>query len=183
MKHFALNEQETHRGGVNVWCNEQAIREIYLRPFEMAVKEAKATGIMSSFNKIGTKWTGGDYRLLTTILREEWGFKGTVICDFSTGQSHMDAKQMAYAGGDLNLDSMESKWADKNNASDVTVLRENAHHILYTIANSNVFNAEVIGYSLPVWEVIMFWVDGAVLALLAAWGIILIISERKKETA
>ena len=180
MKHFALNEQETHRGGVNVWCNEQAIREIYLRPFEIAVKEAKATGIMSSFNKIGTKWTGGDYRLLTTILRKEWGFKGTVICDFSTGQSHMNAKQMAYAGGDLNLDSMESKWAKKDNASDVTVLRENAHHILYTIANSCVFNAEVIGYALPTWEVIMFWVDGAILALLAAWGIILVISERKK---
>jgi beta-glucosidase len=182
MKHFALNEQETHRGGVNVWCNEQAIREIYLRPFEIAVKEAKATGIMSSFNKIGTKWTGGDYRLLTTILRKEWGFKGTVICDFSTGQSHMNAKQMAYAGGDLNLDSMESKWAKKDNASDVTVLRENAHHILYTIANSCVFNAEVIGYALPTWEVIMFWVDGAILALLAAWGIILVISERKKAS-
>ena len=183
MKHFALNEQETHRGGVNVWANEQAIREIYLRPFEIAVKEAKATGIMSSFNKIGTKWTGGDYRLLTTILRVEWGFHGTVICDFSTGQSHMDAKQMAYAGGDLNLDSMESKWANKNNKSDVTVLRENAHHILYTIANSNTFNAEIIGYQLPVWTVAMFWIDGAIMAALLAWGVILIIAESKKNPA
>ena len=181
MKHFALNEQETHRGGVNVWCNEQAIREIYLRPFEMAVKEAKATGIMSSFNKIGTKWTGGDYRLLTNILREEWGFKGTVICDFSTGQTHMDAKQMAYAGGDLNLDSLETKWAKADNASDVTVLRENAHHILYTVANSCVFNAEILGYKLPIWWIVMFWVDGAIAAALAAWGIIVILLEKKKQ--
>ncbi len=181
MKHFALNEQETHRGGVNVWCNEQAIREIYLRPFEMAVKEAKATGIMSSFNKIGTKWTGGDYRLLTSVLREEWGFKGSVICDFSTGQAHMDAKQMAYAGGDLNLDSMVTKWADSKNASDVTVLRENAHHILYTIANSCVFNAEIIGYNLPIWWIVMFSIDGAIAVALAAWGIIVILMEKKKQ--
>jgi hypothetical protein len=81
----------------------------------------------------------------------------------------------------LNLDSLETKWAKADNASDVTVLRENAHHILYTVANSCVFNAEILGYKLPIWWIVMFWVDGAIAAALAAWGIIVILLEKKKQ--
>ncbi|WP_328514415.1 glycoside hydrolase family 3 N-terminal domain-containing protein, partial [Streptococcus suis] len=81
LKHFALNDQETNRQRVATWSNEQAIREIYLKAFEVPVKEGKAPGVMSSFNRVGTTWTGASYELLTTVLREEWGFVGTVITD------------------------------------------------------------------------------------------------------
>lgn len=99
LKHFVLNDQKTNRAGVSTFCTEQALREIYLKPFEMAVKDdyiicesSKADGItsykgstavMSSFNRIGNRWTGGDYKPLTEILRNEWGIRGLVICEFS----------------------------------------------------------------------------------------------------
>ncbi|WP_330848478.1 glycoside hydrolase family 3 N-terminal domain-containing protein, partial [Streptococcus suis] len=82
-KHFALNDQEDNRDGVATWSNEQAIREIYLKAFEIPVKEGGATAIMSSFNRIGTLWAGGNSDLLNTVLRDEWGFKGMVITDFA----------------------------------------------------------------------------------------------------
>ena len=115
------------------------MRELYLRPFEMAVKEGGTRAIMSSFNRIGTRWTGGDYRLLTEILRDEWGFRGTVICDFNT-VSYIDCEQMAYAGGDLNLMMTGSGWkCDFSDTSDVIVLRQCVKNILYTVVNSNYF--------------------------------------------
>ena len=78
VKHFAVNDQETDReyNGILVWANEQSMREIYLYPFEIAVKEGGATGMMSSFNRLGMKWAGGSYALLTQVLRDEWGFHG-----------------------------------------------------------------------------------------------------------
>ena len=89
VKHFALNDQETNRGGVATWCDEQAMREIYFKAFEIAVKEGESHGLMTSFNRIGTEWAGGSYRLVTTVLRKEWGFQGSVICDFHI-KAYMD---------------------------------------------------------------------------------------------
>ena len=184
VKHFALNEQETHRSsnGQNYWCEEQAIRELYLKPFEFAVKEGKTKGVMSSFTRIGTKWTGGNYNLLTGVLRNEWGFQGSVICDFHT-DAYMNNRQMIEAGGDLNLTTTR-QWskADKNSANDVTVLRRSAHNNLYALANSNAVQFEIIGYKLPVWEEILFVVDGVISAGVVAWGAWAIVSTlRKKE--
>ena len=147
VKNFALNDQETHRSanGIATWADEQAMRELYFRPFEMAVKEGKSRGVMTSFNRIGTTWTGGDYRLLTKVLREEWGFVGSVISDFHT-DDYMDSKQMLYAGGDLNLTGMDRAklkmgQGDGNvsstNKKDVILLRNASHNVLYCIANSN----------------------------------------------
>ena len=81
IKHFAVNDQETHRNGVCTWLTEQALRELYLKPFETAVKDGGTLGVMSSFNRIGTRWTGGSYALITGVLRDEWGFKGAVLTD------------------------------------------------------------------------------------------------------
>lgn len=147
VKNFALNDQETHRSnyGLATWADEQAMRELYFRPFEMAVKEGKSRGVMTSFNRIGTTWTGGDYRLLTKVLREEWGFVGSVISDFHT-DDYMDSKQMLYASGDLNLASMKAVQLKKGegdgnvsstNKKDVILLRNASHNVLYCIANSN----------------------------------------------
>jgi beta-glucosidase len=181
VKHFAVNEQETSRAGVCTWLNEQALREIYLRPFEMAVKIGKTTGMMSSFNRIGTKWAGGDYRLLTTVLRGEWGFRGMVISDFNTG-SHMNSKQMAYAGGDLNLQTALQEWnASKSNPTDLAVLRQCAKNVLYTVVNSNAMNDELLGYLLPWWVIIMLIIVGVIAAGLAVWGVFAVRKSVKKQ--
>ena len=103
VKHFAVNDQETDRdtNGLITWLSEQALREIYLKPFELVVKEGKSLGIMSSFNRIGTVWAGGSYELLTEILRNEWGFRGMVITDYAN--AYMNPDQMIRAGGDMWL--------------------------------------------------------------------------------
>lgn len=171
VKHFAFNEQETSRGGVCTWLTEQSMREIYLKTFEKAVKIGGATGMMSSFNRVGAKWTGGDYRLLTTILRDEWGFRGMVISDYNTS-SFMNTKQEAYAGGDLQLNAVTvTKWLPgKTSANDLTVLRNCAKNILYTTVNSNLTNVDIIGYRLPYWQIGMIVLDGVAVASFGIWG-------------
>ena len=183
VKHFAMNEQETHRSrmGLSTYVTEQAMREVYLRPFEMVVKEGKTTAVMSSFTRVGTRWAGGDYRLLTQILRDEWGFRGMVITDFNTIPSYMNSRQMAYAGGDLNLATQPVDWFDSSDINDVYVLRNNAKNILYTVANSNAMNAEIIGYGAPTWQIILIVVDVVLAVGFIAWGVLLAIFSRKKK--
>ncbi|MDR1092633.1 MAG: glycoside hydrolase family 3 C-terminal domain-containing protein [Clostridiales bacterium] len=188
LKHFALNDQETHRNGLLTWAAEQPIREVYLKAFEIAIKTAKADGVkamgvMSSFNRIGERWTGGDYRLLTTILRHEWGFEGLVINDFNTN-SYMFVKDMVYAGGDLNLE-MAGFMTYKPNArdkSDVTVFRQACKNILYTVANSNAMRGK-FKMGTPTWQVIMFATDAVLAAGFAAWGFFAIRKAYKKQKA
>lgn len=171
IKHFAANEQETHRSrnGDLSWLTEQTLRELCLRPFEIAVKEAEARALMSSFNRIGTCWTGGDYRLLTEILRNEWGFRGLVVCDFNTN-AYMNSRQMAYAGGDLNLATTPVAWCDVTDTSDTIVLRQCAKNILYTLVNSNAMNGEVIGYKLAYWQILVIVIDCVIAAGIIVWG-------------
>lgn len=184
VKHFVANDQETHRSinGVSVWLSEQSLREIYLRPFEIVVKEGHSRAIMSSFNRIGGVWAGGDYRLLTDILRNEWGFRGTVISDFTSGD-YMNARQMAYAGGDLNLNNQQKyAWNDYNGNSeeDKEVLKQCAKDVLYTVLNSNAMNGEVIGYKIPTWMVYLYVIDGVMSLLMAGWGFLAIYTAKKK---
>ncbi len=184
MKHFVANDQETHRSltGLCTWLDEQTLREIYLKPFEIAVKDGKATGVMSSFNRLGGTWTGGDYRLLTTVLRDEWGFNGTVICDFNTN-SYMNPKQMIYAGGDLNLATVaDRRWTnvDANSKADVTVLRNASKNILYTVSLSNSMNAKALYYLLPAWLISGIVVMVAVGVGLAVWGVFVILGVKKR---
>lgn len=184
VKHFAANEQETHRArnGDVSWLTEQSLREIYLRSFEIAVKEGESRGLMTSFNRIGLKWTGGDYRLITEILRDEWGFQGTVICDFNTHPEYMFSRQMAYAGGDLNLANTPVAWVDPTDVGDLVVLRRCAKNVIYSLANSNAMNGEVIGYRMPDWQIIVLVVDAAILLGVIAWGAVgLMQAKRSKE--
>ena len=102
VKHFAANEQETNRqsNGLYTWLNEQSLREIYLEPFEITVKDGQAKGIMSAYNRIGAEWCGGSKALITNLLREEWGFDGFVITDASidlTGEGYLDPVLAVYA--------------------------------------------------------------------------------------
>lgn len=174
VKHFAANEQETHRsiGGNLSWLTEQSLREIYLKPFEYTVKVGETRGIMSSFNRIGARWTGGDYRLLTEILRNEWGFNGLVICDFNTIPQYMIPRQMFYAGGSLDLATLvSSMWTDCDSSEngDAIVLRRATKDLLYAFVNSNAMNAEVIGYNAPLWHGYLTYLNIGLCALVVVW--------------
>ena len=193
VKHYALNDQETHRSayGIATWCDEQAMRELYLKAFEIAVKDGGAHGLMTSFNRIGTEWAGGSYRLVTTILRKEWGFVGSVICDFHT-DFYMDSKQMLYAGGDINMVSLEDRKlttekrfgtpvVSKTDAKDCNLLRKAAHNNMYAVANSNAMKADIIGYNPAKWQILLWVVDGVFGVGLAAWGFFAIWTSLKKK--
>ncbi|MBE6828176.1 MAG: beta-glucosidase [Ruminococcaceae bacterium] len=111
VKHFVCNDQETNRliRGVFTWTNEQAMRELYLEPFEIAVKEGEAKGIMSAYNRIGTTWCSGSPALLKDLLRKEWGFDGFVVSDAyidTNGSGYMDPVLAVYARNDALLTSL-----------------------------------------------------------------------------
>ena len=91
LKHYALNNQEDYRGFVDVRISDRAMHEIYLRPFEMAVREADAWGVMAAYNKVNGRWCSENENLLTTILRQQWGFPGMVISDWGGVHSTVDA--------------------------------------------------------------------------------------------
>lgn len=193
LKHFALNDQESNRNknGVATWANEQAIREIYLKPFEIAVKNARVvisyigddagtlvkkeipacTAIMSSFNRIGAVWTGGSAALMQDVLRDEWGFSGVAVSDFNL-YPHMFVDQGLAAGTDFNItfDSMK-KMEDTTSATAVSHLRRTAHRLMYTIANSNAMNGLVPGtsvrYTMAPWRIGLIAFDILVVAFLA----------------
>ncbi|MCT2536731.1 glycoside hydrolase family 3 C-terminal domain-containing protein [Aquibacillus koreensis] len=145
IKHFAMNEQETNaRSGILVWSNEQAMREIHLRPFEMTVKEADVTGAMSSFSYIDGKWANPE--LLNGMLRDEWGFEGVVSSDAVFG--FMEAPQAVTSGNDLMLDifsvpSNKNKLeaAYEQHPEAITVgLRNSMHNALYATLKTHIFN-------------------------------------------
>lgn len=180
VKHFVANEQETHRsiGGDLSWLSEQALREIYLKPFEYTVKLGETRGIMTSFNRIGTRWTGGDYRLLTEILRNEWGFNGLVICDFNTIPQYMIPRMMFYAGGSLDLATQQSAmWTDcdTSDAGDAIVLKRAVKDVMYALVNSNAMNAEVIGYNPPIWQEYLHWINIGAFTLVGVWLVLAIV--------
>lgn len=184
VKHYALNEQETNRNsnGILTWADEQTMRELYLKPFQQAVQQGGSRGVMSSFNRIGSTWTGGSYALCTQILRGEWGFDGMVISDFNASTAYMDPDLMIRAGGDLNLcqDGKPTTSPDKLTATQATLIRTAAKNILYVIANSNAMNNEFT-YRIANWELVMFLIDGVAVAALATWGFATLRTIRKKE--
>ena len=140
-KHYAVNDQESNRdaGGLLTWANEQAMREIYLKGFELAVKDGGARGIMSSFNRLGATNAAESPELLTTILREEWGFQGAVITDCVMQLSYVDPDRALPAGNDLILALMNLTAVGEETtgtASGRQALRTATHNILYAAANS-----------------------------------------------
>ncbi len=169
-KHLVLNEQETNRGGTGLvtWANEQSMRELYFKPFEMCVKEGGTTAMMSSFNRIGLTWTGGSYALLTELLRDEWGFRGMVITDFVTTEPYMNEDQMIRAGGDLSLCAYGPP-AETTTATSVAALRRATKNILYTVANSNAMNGMGEGviwaYRAPWWVTVLYALCGVMAVL------------------
>ena len=140
-KHFAVNDQETNRdqGGLCTWLNEQAMREVYLKGFELAVKEGHSQGMMAAFNRLGTTNCAESPELLTQVLRNEWGFRGTVITDCIMQLSYVDADRCVRAGCDLQLALMglSSPGEETTGTPDGRqAMRSATHNILYMTANS-----------------------------------------------
>ena len=157
LKHFALNEQDTDRGrsndGVLTYADEQVIRELYLKPFEIAVKEGDATCLMGAFNRIGNYWASNVRALNINILREEWGFVGAIITDANSGQ-YMQADMNIRGGVDWDLTSSGrldvSLFADENGnatatATTIYLMQEAVKHVMYASTKTNAIN-EVLGY-------------------------------------
>lgn len=156
IKHIVLNDQETNRHGINTWANEQAIREIYLPAFEYAVTEGGAMGLMSGFNRIGTKWSGAHKGLLTDVLRGEWGYEGFVISDCAW-REYMDAEDGLLAGNDCILDTIDASNYNQvaSNPTLAKAVRESTHRVLYVVANSNAMNG--FSSNTRVYEVNEWW--------------------------
>ena len=144
-KHFVLNEQETNRVSHNTWLTEQTLRQIYLRPFELAIEIGDAMNVMCAFNAIGTYWSGVDYNLMTKCLRGEFGMRGFAVTDwYPSNLSNLDYG--IYAGVDLpdGSQSISGYGPDAENKGNygayAHAVRRSAQRILYTVANSNAMN-------------------------------------------
>lgn len=207
IKHFAMNEQETNRvnNGIATWATEQTIREIYLKPFEIGVKNISmdvkylsddqgtvsettigAAGIMSSFNRIGATWAGGSVALMDTVLRGEWGFEGFAITDFNL-YPYMNPNEGINAGSDLMLTFQPSKsFNDGSSAKAVTDIRQATHNILFTVANSNAMNGlapgATVAYTPPAWVVWQIVITSVVGLLLAGAIVMVVLRVRRHRS-
>lgn len=171
VKHFALNDQEINRAGIMNWANEQAVREIYLRPFEIAVKEGNADGMMTSMSRLGTTFAGSYYELLTAVPRGEWGFQGVYVTDGNAESYwYSDPDTMVRAGCDLNLNMrpdniyVTSKTTDSNYGMEC--LRAIAKRVIYRHVNS--IAPQAVRSWTPYWMILL-----AVIDLALAYGVII----------
>jgi beta-glucosidase len=208
VKHFAMNDQESYRvQHICVWANEQTAREIYLKPFEITVKESTyeekyisddngtvstktmpaCSAIMSSFNYIGATWAGGRESLMTDVLRNEWGFTGMAITDFNL-YGYMNKNQAVAAGTDLQLtySAMTGNYQATDSATVVSQMRESMHRLLYTVVNSNAMNGmspgSTVKYGVANWQWAVYGVT-AVLAAIAALMVFGVFKRRKRRLA
>ena len=168
MKHFAMNDQETHRTDMLcTWSNEQAMREIYFKPFEISVKEGHCGAVMSAFNYIGNKYAAATTELQNTVLRGEWGFRGMVLTDYFGGYGYQDADILIRNGNDFCLTPQAtdfSKVSDTTSATSVLAMRQACKNILYTTANSRAYANDANGGAAK-WEVIKNVILCAVIVL------------------
>lgn len=201
-KHFVLNDQEEQRQGIGTWCNEQAMREIYLRAFELPIVYADAKCVMTAFNRIGAVWSGAMYELQTSWLRGEAGMTGFGVTDMYDG-SYMSKPHEVLAGNDIpdnypgtsgtavskdsgsNLGFEFAEYAPgaaKENAQLAQAMRESSHRILYTVANSRGMDGIATGTRIvqvtPWWQTALTAAQ-IVLALLSVLGIVSLILDIK----
>lgn len=188
LKHLVLNDQEQRRYGISTFTTEQALRELYLTPFEMAVKDADCHGMMAAFNGIGGIWCGASKELITNVLGNEWGFHGIIVTDYASandGYMFIDAGLQAGTDLWLNTDSEVYKMGDvSDNATLVPALRNASHDILYTVVNSSAMNGidenVVVKKVLPLWQYWLIAFDIA-MAVIIIGGVILIVRRCRKN--
>lgn len=146
MKHLICYEQDSMRDSLYTWMTEQALREIYLKPFQIAIKEGGLSGIMTSYNRLGAVWAGGSKALMTDVIREEFGFEGCIITDYSDHQNFMIMDQALRAGGDLWMDGfvMGDFTYETESNSFKQELRRACKNILYMWTNAGYENIQYL---------------------------------------
>lgn len=187
IKHYVLNDQEYNRQAmICTWSNEQATREIYLKPFEIAVKTGGADAVMSSYNYIGTTWAGACSGTLNGILRGEWGFNGMVLTDYNGNFNYMDADQAIRNGGDLcliNYDIGCNYLHDTASATSIRAMRQASKHIMYTIVNSRSYEDENLNAGMAVWKKAAIGIDVVLAAILIGLEVLTVRKYKKRKNA
>lgn len=201
IKHIAVNDSDTGRNGAYKWLTEQNLRENYLLPFELAVKVGYSNGMMSSVDRIGSTRVSGSYALLTSVLRGEWGFNGTVITDYyqcsdssSPLQYVHDVDECVRAGNSMLLhpDGSGSYFDDVTSNTAKKMIAKSAKDILFTYADSTFF-AEIAGQDVSFkkapevfawWKPVLISADVLVVLVCVAWGLLIfLLPKRKKAVA
>ena len=183
IKHFALYEGNAKM--VSVWSNEQAIREIYLKPFEISVKQGGANAVMVSWSFLGDKWTGESSNLMNTVLRDEWGFRGMALTDFfrNNGHGFMNADAALANGVDVMLSTFngeENNVANPEHPTAVLQMRNACKNVMYTVVSSWAYDGEHEGTGMENWKKAGIGID-IVIALFMAGMEVLVIRGYKKR--
>ena len=206
-KHFCLNDMDRYRinNGPVTWCNEQALREIYARAYEILVKEPTVeleyldggitqhktiracTALMSSFNRIGDTWCGASGALLNNVLRGEWGFLGTVITDYN-GNKYMHVENGVNNGNDLMLANemtLPTKFTDTKNPSTIRIMRQACKNIFYTQANSATVNktsdATTVTYGMAPWRTWLLYANIGLGVVIAGLVLLTVLKRPRKK--
>lgn len=186
IKHFAINDQETNRNNqLCTWFNEQSAREIYLKPFEMCVKEGGTKAVMSAFNFYGTSPAGANTEVLNNVLRDEWGFRGLVLTDYYGVYGYQDADRMIRNGNDCMLvayDTETNHVTDTKSATSVKAMRQASKNILYTVVNSRAYDAENLNTGLMTWQKAAIGIDIVLAAGLIALELLAVKKMKKRKS-
>lgn len=186
IKHFALYEGNAKM--VSVWSNEQAIREIYLKPFEISVKQGGANAVMVSWSFLGDKWTGECSNLMNTVLREEWGFRGMALTDFfrNNGHGFMNADAALANGVDVMLSTFngeENNVANPEHSTSVLQMRNACKNVMYTVVSSWAYDEEHEETGMENWKKAGIGIDIVIVLFMAGMEVLVIRGYKKRKNA
>ena len=186
IKHFALYEGNAKM--VSVWSNEQAIREIYLKPFEISVKQGGANAVMVSWSFLGDKWTGESSNLMNTVLRDEWGFRGMALTDFfrNNGHGFMNADAALANGVDAMLSTFngeENNVANPEHPTSVLQMRNACKNVMYTVVSSWAYDGEHEETGMENWKKAGIGIDIVIALFMAGMEVLVIRGYKKRKNA
>ena len=186
IKHFAMYEGNAKM--VSVWSNEQAIREIYLKPFEISVKQGGANAVMVSWSFLGDKWTGESSNLMNTVLRDEWGFRGMALTDFfrNNGHGFMNADAALANGVDAMLSTFngeENNVANSEHPTSVLQMRNACKNVMYTVVSSWAYDGEHEETGMENWKKAGIGIDIVIALFMAGMEVLVIRGYKKRKNA
>ena len=186
IKHFAMYEGNAKM--VSVWSNEQAIREIYLKPFEISVKQGGANAVMVSWSFLGDKWTGESSNLMKTVLRDEWGFRGMALTDFfrNNGHGFMNADAALANGVDAMLSTFngeENNVANPEHPTSVLQMRNACKNVMYTVVSSWAYDGEHEETGMENWKKAGIGIDVVIALFIAGMEVLVIRGYKKRKNA
>ena len=186
IKHFAMYEGNAKM--VSVWSNEQAIREIYLKPFEISVKQGGANAVMVSWSFLGDKWTGESSNLMKTVLRDEWGFRGMALTDFfrNNGHGFMNADAALANGVDAMLSTFngeENNVANPEHPTSVLQMRNACKNVMYTVVSSWAYDGKHKEAGMENWKKAAIGIDVVIVLFMAEMEVLVIRGYKKRKNA